>query len=69
MIRIPRNPVCKSVWLPMAIIAVASFAHAQVALTDVFLKYVITCRWRITEITQLSAFGMSFDNASAIDNN
>jgi hypothetical protein len=28
-----------------------------------------TCRWRITEITQLSAFGISLDNASAIDNN
>jgi hypothetical protein len=27
------------------------------------------CRWRITEITQLSAFGISLDNASAIDNN
>ena len=31
MIRIPRNPVWKSVWLLMATIAVASFAHAQVA--------------------------------------
>jgi hypothetical protein len=28
-----------------------------------------SCRWRITEITQLSAFGISLDNASAIDNN
>jgi hypothetical protein len=29
----------------------------------------LTCRWRITEITQLSGFGISLDNASAIDNN
>ncbi len=31
MIRIPRNPVWKSVWLLMVLLAVASFAHAQVA--------------------------------------
>jgi hypothetical protein len=29
----------------------------------------LTCRWRITEITQLSGFGISLDNASAVDNN
>jgi hypothetical protein len=33
------------------------------------LTIVGSCRWRITEITQLSAFGISLDNASAIDNN
>ena len=32
-------------------------------------RWVGSCRWRITEITQLSAFGISLDNASAIDNN
>ena len=29
---------------------------------------VLTCRWRITKITRQSAFGISLDNASAIDN-
>jgi hypothetical protein len=27
------------------------------------------CQWRITKITQQSVFGISLDNASAIDNN
>jgi hypothetical protein len=27
------------------------------------------CRWRITKIRPPSAFGISLDNASAIDNN
>src|ERR1700726_517347 len=41
----------------------------------VYIQYIrdafrgcFTFRWRITEITQLSAFGISLDNASAIDN-
>jgi len=29
----------------------------------------ITCRWRIAKIRRPSAFGISLDNASAIDNN
>jgi hypothetical protein len=28
-----------------------------------------SCRWRITKITRPSTFGISLDNASAIDNN
>ena len=61
-------------WLALTVATAAVRSLPTISLATLFIVLrvllgITACRWRITKITPQSAFGISLDNASAIDKN